>query len=189
MRAEEFLEEFQEEIGERIHFSKELLQKSYELDKRKLCQEFVERMKQIMRDCIKLQKEGQKKSIHAICFFCLRHSALTESYEYQINFYDDSFYEDRTEVGGYWEPKYYRPVIQEDIKYFTALLRKRKLRVLDYEVSEFCRAYIFQLLTELPQEMTESIPELLDSEEYKQLEKTECGFYFGEYRERVNWIG
>jgi hypothetical protein len=181
-RVEEMTQFAKQCLAERFERNLNLIEKEYEEDSGSITKGFIGTFDRLCGRCAGLQKQGLKKKIKYINIFFLQSSVITKSYDMQISLFDENFYFDNAEISEYWRPLFIMKYFDEDIGYFSELMKKRLPRVQDYEIEELRLKYAHDYFIVAGKFCKEIIPQILPLPSFEKMQK-EDGFkiLFGGY--------
>ena len=99
-----------------------------------------------------LISSGKKRKIRMLQFSFLLSGALMNERKLRMDFYDERYFGDITEAGGYWDYSVLFPYIDEDIESLKGILSKQMLRVKEYELIDLRMVYhvgVFAIMEEV----------------------------------------
>lgn len=111
---------------------KERLEKQWEVVE----DEIVAIVKELMSKADILQAEGRKGKGKYLLISHLYSSYMAGTYEYRMDILDEGMYLDAQEVCTYWKPNFLISYIEKDHEYFRDVMKKKFIRLREYEIRE-----------------------------------------------------
>ena len=105
--------------------------------------EFHQVIKTCSEQTIRQQTDSDKGKLKYIIISFLNSSVITQTYDLQVDFYDDRMYLDENTATGYWRPGFMVPYLKlDDINTLQTLFSQKVTRVMDYEMLELQYGFI-----------------------------------------------
>lgn len=172
-------------LGERFEISSELLLKEYIKNKDIIDNEYLQVFNDLFLRCIAMQKEGKKEKIAVISIFYLRYSILTESYDIQLNLYDENFYLDNNNIYSLWKSPFFMKYYVDDIEF---LKREAKHNIVgfNYEKLQDIRMEYGEVYGVLLEKYCrEKVTDIITLPSYEGMDKSEHTIItFGNYMDK-----
>jgi len=138
-RETELLEAVRPEFDAKMKHALDMVKESFELNKETILDSF----KNALDDGLVKVAETSlvKGKIKYICISCLLSSLVSGKCELRIDYYNNDYYLDRIETASYWEAVFLAPLLMDEYSYFEKLLKKKLIRVMEYEVQNMANAF------------------------------------------------
>lgn len=181
-KTEEWGAYFLELMESRYLETREKIKHKYQKNKKSIDTSFLEVVKQLLQKGIEKQKKEEKKRISFFTCYQLNTSIQKKSYEIQMNLYDASFYSDKEDIYGLWQPDFLYEYVEEDMEYFKKKAGQEIFQIRYPQLEEARMLYTHAVSLLLFPYLKEWIPEVISLSEFRELEK-EKGFQvlYGEY--------
>lgn len=177
-------------LKEKFLQSAEQIQGDYNIHKGEIIKSYLKVFETLLQNTENQQKKGKKGEIQYICISYLRSSLYTKSYQFQIDFYDTSFYLDTMECSQNWKSDFIMKYFEEDIRSTAEYIKRTKIRVLDWELEEIRKNYIYQYYYLVQKFCEDKASEVMELIKHSSIKTTEPMFLlYGGYMERTKVIG
>lgn len=135
---EELLEQIaQGYLEERYNITVQQVKDYYRLHQNEILEQFCDKLQEGMEKC-----GGMAKGIKYVVISMLESSILTQSYDLQIAFYDQSLYLDAKAVYVYWKPEFLFAHVEEDLAFCRKKVAQKVVGIKEYEIEEIRGKYI-----------------------------------------------
>lgn len=105
---------------------------------------YVESLIEVLKNLFKRwATERQDKELRYIDIWSMQLSVLTETYEYTIRGYDESYYGDDKYIEEIWKSSLNEKLIAEDKQRFEKEIMSKLIRAKKYDVKDFLNEYIY----------------------------------------------
>lgn len=185
-RTEEIVNEFRELSAEIFQKSREKIIPEYQENREKMLENLKDILRYLFMEAYIMQEDGRKKAVRIIGFFYLHSSLLTGSHKYLISLYDEAFYLDQNEVSSSYFPTFLISYFLSDIQLLEAYIRKRYIRIRNYEMERIKFLHIQQYHELMKNIFCDVLGEIKSLPEYQIMKKSEKPlFLYGGYRDYV----
>lgn len=127
---------------ERLLENVEAIEKEFQQNSISLCKVFSNKINRLTQKVKEAQTSENKGAIRYLCFSFLQSSLYTNSFDFRMDVYDESFYKDLCETSVYWSPDFIFRYYAEDTIYFRKQIGYQIPRIKEDEIMTFCRSYI-----------------------------------------------
>lgn len=183
-RVEEIVNEYKELSEKTFYESRELILREYQAHREEMIESLIEAIGKLYMKAYEMQEYGRKEAVSIVCFFHLKSSLLTGSHKYLISLYDEAFYLDRNEVSISYCPEFISPYFLSDIKLLEAAIRKKYIRLKNYEMERVKLLHISHYHDLMKGIFADALGEIKNMPEYHILKKCDKPlFLYGGYRD------
>lgn len=132
---------------------------------------FYNIFRKVFNKVVLLQEEGRKGAVYYIYLSKLNSDVILNRYGYQIDIFNEEFYLDDEEVYDYLDMSYVFCGIDEAMERIERDLKKKILRVKEYEIFELKQLLINDYYIICQETITKLIPYINKIDEYKKMKK------------------
>lgn len=174
--------EAQKLCEERFGLIKEEIQKTLIKEQETILTDLKNTFDQLFVQAEQQQTENRKDKARYIVVSHLYSGFVSGSYEYRIDILDESMYLDTQECCVYWQPRFLFPYTEADHQWFKTMLRKKYIRLRNYEIRKVEWNYQFYYHSIIYHLLKNMVNEIERMESFIHMQKTdETLFLFGEY--------
>lgn len=169
-------------LSERYERSLKKIMDKYKETKVKLDQEYLKVWQELLKKAKILQCAKEKGEVGYFVISLLHSSVLTKTYDFRFDLYDKDFYLDKTEICAYWSPCLFFESIEDDIVYFSRVIRGNMVQVTNNELEEFRMEYAYRFIKMAFSYFCENSEQIFHLKEYEEVKKgEEVRVLFGTY--------